>query len=63
MATQQELLTTQEVAERLGKHINTVRRWCREGEIPSKKIGRTLYIPKSAVTLDIEQWRERKRAA
>ena len=36
-----ELVTVQEAAERLRVHVETVRRWVREGKLPAKKIGAT----------------------
>ncbi len=32
-------LTSEEAAEYLQVHVNTVRRWAREGAIPSAKLG------------------------
>jgi excisionase family DNA binding protein len=32
-------LTTEEAAEYLRIHVNTVRRWAREGAIPAAKLG------------------------
>lgn len=37
-----EVLTTQEVAERLAVHPATVTRWARSGVIRSIRVGRTL---------------------
>lgn len=34
-----------EVAEMLGVHQDTVRRWARNGEVSVAKIGRTVLIP------------------
>ncbi len=33
------LLTVEEVARRLGVHIDTVRRWIRSGELPAINLG------------------------
>jgi excisionase family DNA binding protein len=44
--------TIREVAEHLNLHHNTVRRACWCGELPYKRVGRTVRIPKSA----IEKW-------
>ncbi len=38
------LLTTKEASKYFGKHINTIRNWIKEGELPSKKIGNSLYV-------------------
>ena len=62
MPTQQELVTTKEAAERLGVHITTMRRWCREDKIPNKKIGGVLFIPEEALRVDMSKW-QRKQAA
>ena len=47
----QKLLTPQQVADRLGLHVETVRRYCREDTLPHKRIGGKLYIPESAITV------------
>ena len=40
MATQhRDWLTTEEAADYLRVHVNTVRRWAREGTIPAAKLG------------------------
>jgi excisionase family DNA binding protein len=40
MATEpRDWLTTKEAAEYLRVHVNTVRRWAREGAIPAVKLG------------------------
>jgi excisionase family DNA binding protein len=33
------LLTVEEVAKRLGVHIDTIRRWIRSGELPAINLG------------------------
>jgi excisionase family DNA binding protein len=40
-----ELLTAQEVAERLSVHVESVRRWTRRGELPAVRLpsGRYKY--------------------
>lgn len=48
----QKLLTPDEVAERLRWHRKSVYRACKEGRIPSQKIGGRIYIPESAVTIE-----------
>jgi excisionase family DNA binding protein len=39
MAEQREWLTTDEAAEYLQIHVETVRRWAREGKVASVKLG------------------------
>ena len=34
-----EILTTEEVAQRLGASVVTVRKWVRDGQIPSIRVG------------------------
>lgn len=34
-----ELLTTEEVAKRLGASVVTIRKWAREGHIPCMRVG------------------------
>lgn len=46
---EEELLSTEEVAEYLGVGPVTVWRWCREGRLPCAKIGRSWRIRRSAV--------------
>jgi excisionase family DNA binding protein len=41
--------TVAEVATMLGKHINTIYLWVRQGALPSERIGGTIYIPKWAL--------------
>ena len=40
--TMQELLSTREVADRLNVTIETVRRYCREGELKFVRLGKRL---------------------
>jgi excisionase family DNA binding protein len=35
----QPLITTEEVAKRLGTNVDTIRRWVREGLIPAIRLG------------------------
>src|SRR3954449_8904757 len=42
-------LSTEEVANLLSVHINTVARWIKDGKLPSTKIGREYRIPRSAI--------------
>jgi excisionase family DNA binding protein len=39
MDQQSEWIRTPEAAQYLGVHIETVRRWARQGEIPAAKLG------------------------
>ena len=38
------LLTSFEVAERTGRTVDTVRRWCRECGLKGQLVGKVLYI-------------------
>ena len=40
------MLTIKDVAEITGLHVNSVRRLCRDGNIPSMKFGQKIMIPK-----------------
>jgi chromosome partitioning protein len=42
-------LTTEEVANLLNVHSNTVSRWIKSGKLPSTKIGREYRIPREAI--------------
>jgi excisionase family DNA binding protein len=39
MNDRRDWVTTEEAAEYLQVHVNTVRRWAREGAIPAAKLG------------------------
>jgi excisionase family DNA binding protein len=39
LMTDEEMLTLTDVAERLHVHIDTVRRWVRDGELPAYQLG------------------------
>jgi excisionase family DNA binding protein len=41
--------TVAEVAQLLGKHVNTVYDWVKAGALPSERIGGSIYIPKWAL--------------
>jgi excisionase family DNA binding protein len=41
--------TVAKFARLLGKHPNTVYLWVEKGEVPHKRIGGTIYIPKWAL--------------
>ena len=40
------MLTIKDVAEITGLHVNSVRRLCRDGNIPNMKFGQKIMIPK-----------------
>lgn len=42
-------LTTEEAAQLLNVHINTIVRWIKDGKLPSSKIGREYRIPREAI--------------
>lgn len=42
-----DLLTVKDCSEIIQQSEATVRRLCREGELPSVRIGRRLYIPRN----------------
>lgn len=44
-----DLLTMDDCGGILQQSTQTVRRLCRENELPSVRIGRRLYVPKSAL--------------
>jgi excisionase family DNA binding protein len=41
--------TVAKVARLLGKHPNTIYGWVEKGELPHRRIGGTIYIPKYAL--------------
>jgi excisionase family DNA binding protein len=47
-----EVLTAEEVAAYLRIHLITVRRWCRQGELPAAKVGRSYRIRR----MDLDRW-------
>lgn len=47
-----EFLNTEEIARVLKKNVATIQRWCREGELPAAKLGRTYMVRKR----DFEEW-------
>lgn len=54
-----DVLTLEEVAEYLRVHLTTVRRWCRDGQLPALRVGRTVRVRRA----DLDAWwRERTQA-
>ena len=49
---EEEFLTPEDIARMLKKNIATIQRWCREGELPAARIGRSYFV-RSA---DFENW-------
>jgi excisionase family DNA binding protein len=44
-----DLLSVEQVAERLGLHVRTVRRYVREGRLHAVRIGKQYRVPRSAL--------------
>ncbi len=44
-----ELLTVKEAASLLQVHTNTIRNWIKEGSLPARQIGRSIYIAREAL--------------
>lgn len=53
-ANYSDLLTMDDCGGILQQSTQTVRRLCRENELPSVRIGRRLYVPKSALIAFVE---------
>jgi excisionase family DNA binding protein len=51
-----EFLNTEDIARVLKKNVATIQRWCREGELPAAKLGRTYMVRKQ----DFETWYSKK---
>lgn len=49
MREPEEMLTVAEAARRLGRSIEQVRRYLREGKLPGRRIGQQWFIPAEAV--------------
>ncbi len=47
-----EFMNTEDIAKVLRKNVATIQRWCREGELPAAKLGRTYMVRKQ----DFESW-------
>ena len=54
--TDKQVYTVDEAAELLGMKAQTVRRWCRDGELEAARMGRVYRISRHALA---EFWRER----
>jgi len=52
------MLTVNEVADRVGLHMETIRRYIREGKLPASKFGRVWRVAEEDLKVFIE---ERKR--
>ena len=50
-----DLLTMRDCAEILQQSEATVRRLCREGELPHMRLGRRIYVPKQTLRETIEK--------
>ncbi len=48
------MLTIKDVAEITGLHVNSVRRLCRDGNIPSMKFGQKVMFPKVIFTESLD---------
>lgn len=44
-----ELMTTKEAASFYQVHLNTIRKWAKEGILESKRIGNRIYIKKQTL--------------
>jgi|WetSurMetagenome_2_1015567.scaffolds.fasta_scaffold184428_2 excisionase family DNA binding protein len=51
-----EFMNTEDIAKILRKNIATIQRWCRDGELPAAKLGRTYMVRKT----DFESWYKEK---
>ena len=47
--TNDKVYNLDEVAAIAGLHINTVRKFCREGKIDAKKVGRTWLVSRAGL--------------
>ena len=50
--TDQEYISTEELAKIYGIHEETARRWCKSGVVEAKKIGRNWYIKRDIKNID-----------
>lgn len=57
--TNKQLLTPEQVAERLQVTLRTVQRWIAEGELPSYKLGKTRRISEEQLE-EFLRYREKK---
>ena len=56
-----DLLTVEEIAERLRCHPQTIRRWIWSGKLDHVKVGGLVRVPESALQKLIEQGAQRPR--
>jgi excisionase family DNA binding protein len=49
------MATVAETADALGISEASVRRLCRDGQLPHRRYGRRLLIPKQAIEAEVEQ--------
>lgn len=56
-----KMLTVNEVAERLGLHAHTIRRYIREGKIPAAKFGRVWRVDEEDLRAFIEEQKRLKQ--
>ncbi len=63
MRTDHTILNTQEAAELLGVHVETIRRMARKGELPSFKIGKDWRYQKDALLSWMEAFSQDKHSA
>lgn len=49
---EEEFLIPEDIAKMLHRNIATIQRWCREGELPAARIGRSYFV-RSA---DFKKW-------
>ena len=53
-----DVLTLEEVDDYLRAHLTTVRRWCRAGQLPALRVGRTVRVRRADPDA---WWRERSQ--
>ena len=58
MNTPEDMISVQEAAKRMGRSIEQVRRYLREGKLPGTRIGNQWFIRETAVTYSVVTHRE-----